>query len=729
MSFSSGSPMKTPTKRPHPDQEQGSPKFIKPSDIFRKRAKRSQQTYSPLKCFQSLASTFTVSDSNSSSNNSVGNNGEGQLTGRSPVKRPTTFSPLMKKLVRSPSRSAIYFPVVRRNGAPSSHQHSGSATKSSSSLKRPFSNTFSRVLDFSEDANFFPDKAELGSSPSKGSSSAFHPLSSQSIDWSLKTKLRLTTNRAIPFSGEFKAIDEATGLTHFVHGVNASASSSVNRDNFAADLHRHCLVWQHPSLPWVKLFPRAPDMMKPGSTVSSTTPIFSISATSSLAESLHSDFCTSLHSLFKLLKSKHCPYFYLCANNFTVIFRASGVAGSVDAHALITPTAIGLRKLLKEEGVEFSMPFHPTTTMTTPTQHSTPTTPVSEATLSDNSCSSSGIGTSDSSDLASTEQQPDSERRSALMAENDDDDDDDDEVHVSAEENENILESLGLSQQDFPSMQGSGSLRRRRIITSKHKGGGSGSNSGSGRNGKLFGDVDDQSGEGRMKSLVRVDGLMNCQTLLSLFINHRKICVSNSGAFSGIPPTLLSPVAFHGATLTPIAVKQKVTTTTTGTSGTSTNLVSLDVIGPILPHTLHGLVGLFGRFCAQSATSTSTGPGHHHLTMVRSSMRTYDQSASFALEIGQRRQREELFSGGGGGKEGKSGGEPTNSSSGSGSTSTASTVVVNPTFAVENLEESGLEKRFLTAICTADRQLAVPLADFELTPSGIRYNRSLHSKK
>ena len=195
-----------------------------------------------------------------------------------------------------------------------------------------------------------------------------------------------------------------------------------------------------------------------------------------------------------------------------------------------------------------------------------------------------------------------------------------------------------------------------------------------------------------MKSLARVDGIMNCQTLLGLFINMRKICVSNSGPLSGIPPTLLSPIAFHGATLTPIGVKQKICD-----ESRSHNLVSIDLIGPILPHTLYGLTSLFGRLCSNSVGS--------NLTMVRSSMRTHDQSASFSLELAQQHN--------GHSKSGQLSGDS----------------VVNPTFAVENLEESGLDKRFLTAICTSERQMTVPLADFELTLNGIRYNRTVHCSK
>src|SRR5699024_1412070 len=128
-----------------------------------------------------------------------------------------TFSPLMKKLQRSPGRNTLHFPVVKRNNV----SLPGSASKNSGTLKRQLnSNTFSRVLDFSENANF-PEKFESSftSSPTK-SGTSFHPLNAPHIDWSLKTKMGLTINRSIPFHGNFKAIDEATGLSHFVHGVS-----------------------------------------------------------------------------------------------------------------------------------------------------------------------------------------------------------------------------------------------------------------------------------------------------------------------------------------------------------------------------------------------------------------------------------------------------------------------------------------------------------------------------
>ena len=38
------------------------------------------------------------------------------------------------------------------------------------------------------------------------------------------------------------------------------------------------------------------------------------------------------------------------------------------------------------------------------------------------------------------------------------------------------------------------------------------------------------------------------------WLMNSKLCLSNTGPLAGIPPTLLSPVAFHGATLRPLKV-------------------------------------------------------------------------------------------------------------------------------------------------------------------------------
>jgi hypothetical protein len=73
--------------------------------------------------------------------------------------------------------------------------------------------------------------------------------------------------------------------------------------------------------------------------------------------SLQEAWKDSLRSLFQLIRTKQCPYFYVCSNNFTVLFRAAGICGESDVHALVTPTTRGFRHMLKQEEIEFSMPL------------------------------------------------------------------------------------------------------------------------------------------------------------------------------------------------------------------------------------------------------------------------------------------------------------------------------------------------------------------------------------
>jgi hypothetical protein len=58
----------------------------------------------------------------------------------------------------------------------------------------------------------------------------------------------------------------------------------------------------------------------------------------------------SFTSLYNLLKTKLCPYFYVCTYQFTILFRAAGLAGSDVITALISPTTRGLREAMKNEG-------------------------------------------------------------------------------------------------------------------------------------------------------------------------------------------------------------------------------------------------------------------------------------------------------------------------------------------------------------------------------------------
>jgi len=74
-----------------------------------------------------------------------------------------------------------------------------------------------------------------------------------------------------------------------------------------------------------------------------------------MKDALYREWCDSFRSLFHLLRARQCPYFYVCANTFTVLFRAAGICGLSEIHALVTPTTRGFRQSLKQEGREFCL--------------------------------------------------------------------------------------------------------------------------------------------------------------------------------------------------------------------------------------------------------------------------------------------------------------------------------------------------------------------------------------
>ena len=58
----------------------------------------------------------------------------------------------------------------------------------------------------------------------------------------------------------------------------------------------------------------------------------------------------SFSSGFHMVRAGQCPYLYMCAHQFTVLFRAAGTAGQKQMHALLTPTSRGFREAIKCEG-------------------------------------------------------------------------------------------------------------------------------------------------------------------------------------------------------------------------------------------------------------------------------------------------------------------------------------------------------------------------------------------
>jgi len=57
-----------------------------------------------------------------------------------------------------------------------------------------------------------------------------------------------------------------------------------------------------------------------------------------------------------------------------------------------------------------------------------------------------------------------------------------------------------------------------------------------------------------LPNLISISG-SDTLSFFNFLINSKSILISNVGPYAGLPPTILSPVAFHGATLKSLQVK------------------------------------------------------------------------------------------------------------------------------------------------------------------------------
>lgn len=173
------------------------------------------------------------------------------------------------------------------------------------------------------------------------------------IDWTLKSRARFFSTKQFQWSQKLKISEEASSLTSFTRCLDTSSTTTLDISPNAR-FHQCCLYWQFPYLPWLNLFPRT--SKRASSTIASiaTNPI--------IKQSLQESWVDGLKSLFQLIRTKQCPYFYVCANTCTILVRAAGICGFNEMHAVITPTTRGFRQLLRQEDIEFKMPLKKTRT-------------------------------------------------------------------------------------------------------------------------------------------------------------------------------------------------------------------------------------------------------------------------------------------------------------------------------------------------------------------------------
>ncbi|XP_065808294.1 protein downstream neighbor of son homolog isoform X1 [Labrus bergylta] len=549
-----------------------SPNFKRPAEIMRMRRKRARSEAGAFSSGAGSTSSPGQSDSSPAcvrpfSPGPLHRSGGG-LKRRNPFANiENTFSPKKKLVVYNDEGDAEAVDSNQGNKLTEKEGEEDMPRKRQCRAALPFSARLTEVeqqelqdapgkksLNFSEDDSLFEEEEEDVKSPLLKSPQAIAPASiappvctQYPTDWSLKTRVLFTSPLSLSWAENPKAQEEALGLSQHCRAQFTSLPHSIQDPRSCSELRcafqQSLVYWQHPTLPWISLFPR---INAERSFTGKCTPWAQDTA---LQKSLMSEWSVSLSSLYSLLKTRLCPYFYLCSYQFTVLFRAAGLGGSGSITAFISPTTRGLREAMKAEGIEFSLPLVDERRKSKE-QQEVEVEQMEKA--------------QDCSELKESEGCQEAEEGESCGYNNDDEDDDDGSF--------SWLKEMGV--QDKIKKPDSISIQLRKEGTAV-------------------------SLDHKPESVVCVEG-SHTFTLINFLINCKSL-VATAGSQAGLPPTLLAPTAFRGATMH--TLKARSVNVKSQVGSTYQSISSLEITGPILPSSLQAVTALLrpaqkGNFAA-----------------------------------------------------------------------------------------------------------------------------------
>ncbi|XP_068281498.1 protein downstream neighbor of Son [Nyctibius grandis] len=346
-------------------------------------------------------------------------------------------------------------------------------------------------------------------------------------DWSIKTRLLFMSSQPFTWAEHLKAQEEAQGFAQHCRATETNLPQSVQEPKLSTELR---CAFQQSLVYW--LHPSLPWLQlfpRIGADRKIAGKASPWSQDEALQQVLMSDWSVSFTSLYNLLKAKLCPYFYVCTYQFTVLFRAAGLVGSDVITAVISPTTRGLREAMRNEGIDFSLPL------------------VEESRNRNQKNSEVNLETQVANSL---EVGNNSVEGGEEPAPSDDDD-----------ESFSWLEEMGV--QDKVKKPDAISIKLRK---EKHE----------------------VQMDHKPESLALVKGT-NTFTLLNFLINCKSL-VAVAGPQAGLPPTLLSPVAFRGGTMH--TLKARSINAKARVHLAYEDVFSLEIVGPVMPHSLHSLTML-----------------------------------------------------------------------------------------------------------------------------------------
>ena len=157
------------------------------------------------------------------------------------------------------------------------------------------------------------------------------------LDWSIKNQVRFLSCKPFAAFTNVKPKDQCAGIISFTQCENE------NNDK----LHKFLTSWIYPNIPGLPYYPLKKSM---SGTLKGACELNVLSNNSLFQALVLKSWQNSFQSLYNMLRTGYCPFFYVCSYQYTVLFTAIGVSSNKPS-AIITPTTKGFRTMLEQEGL------------------------------------------------------------------------------------------------------------------------------------------------------------------------------------------------------------------------------------------------------------------------------------------------------------------------------------------------------------------------------------------
>lgn len=333
-------------------------------------------------------------------------------------------------------------------------------------------------------------------------------------DWSIKTRILITSPTPLSWAKAYNKVLPDSGFINgtAIKGKEVHIKQEPDDSPTATCAFQQSLrYWMYPRLPWLQLFPRI------GVNSVSVDDALQWNPDYKIQNILMKDWLSTFSSLFDLLQSGHCPFFYICTYQFTVLFRAAFESRRESIIALLYPASVEVLEAMRLSEVVFS---------TYLVEHS----------------------------------------------------------QEGGHMNLSLLEGHGLTHHKPAFLNNEGSVNQtnhthslwieKTSVTESEEGFATENSSGC--------YLHHQQQDKQLKFLVVVEG-SSAESLITFLMNSSHT-VAQEGVQRGLPPTLLCPVAFPGASLQLLQVANTCGKVKSCLGSIDSN--SLEITGPILPHSI-----------------------------------------------------------------------------------------------------------------------------------------------